>query len=118
MGQGRKPNLRRLQVMHQVRAEGCTLAEIARRLGVSRQAVADALKRKSVRQVQATCCRCTATVSATEGSADIQNLLCLKKCLATLARVPFGQRLLSMRIIAGLSQATLARENGVSQSLI
>jgi predicted transcriptional regulator len=47
----------------------------------------------------------------------MRNLLCAK-CLATLPDVSFAQRLLSMRIMAGLTQAALAQAAGYSQGLI
>jgi biotin operon repressor len=42
---GRKPDYERRRLMVRLRAQGATLEEIGRRLGITRQAVSDMLRR-------------------------------------------------------------------------
>jgi transcriptional regulator with XRE-family HTH domain len=117
MVRGTKPNLHRLQLMTRLRASGLSLTKIARQLGVSRQAVHDALTRRRVPRRPAICCNCRAAIPAAEVASSSRKLVCLD-CLANVSHIPFAKRLASMRIIAGLTQVTLARATEFSQSLI
>jgi transcriptional regulator with XRE-family HTH domain len=106
MVQGRRPNLPRRRAVLHLRQQGWTLPAIAARLGVTRQSVRyllTELRRGSVR-----CARCHVTIPTLEGSARVVGVLC-RGCLAA-ADVSFGQRLFSLRIAAGLTQAELARQ--------
>ena len=105
MVQGRRPNLARRRAVLRLRQQGWTLPAIAAGLGVSSQAVRsllNELRRGSVR-----CTRCDVRIPTPEGSAKVGGVLC-RDCL-TAGDVSFGQRLFSLRIVAGLTQAELAR---------
>jgi DNA-binding XRE family transcriptional regulator len=117
MLRGRKPKLRQRRQIERLRARGHSLAAIARQLGISRQAVHDALKRRPLPRRPILCRRCGATIAPAGGSAGTPKLLC-RSCLARLPRVGFALRLASLRHAAGLTQAALAQVTGVKQSTI
>ena len=106
MVQGRRPNLPRRRAVFRLRQQGWTLPAIAARFGVTHQSIRSLLtelRRGSVR-----CAHCHVTIPAPEGSAKVIGVLC-RECL-TAGDVPFGQRLFSLRIAAGLTQAELASQ--------
>ena len=110
MVQGRRPKLHRRRAVFRLRQQGWTLQAIAARFGVSHQSIRcllTELRRGSVR-----CARCHATIPTPEGSARVVGVLC-RECL-TAGDVSFGQRLFSLRIAAGLTQADLARRARIS----
>src|SRR5262249_51776338 len=74
-------------------------------LGVTRQSVRFLLT--ELQRGFVSCARCRVTIPTSEGSARVVRVLC-QGCLAA-ADVSFGQRLLSLRVVAGLTQAELAR---------
>ena len=116
MPSGRKPNLeRRRQAMH-LRETGLTLYQIAQRFGVTKQAVWSLLhnrpQRTSARAVP--CCACGGRiVSAGAVRRDAATALCLD-CLRGRPDAPFGQRLKSLRLAAGLSRTELAEQAGLA----
>ena len=111
MSPGSKPNLDRLNLIQHLRDEGLTLAEIAERVGVSRQAVHHALLRKRKLSGSTICSVCGVTHVAAAGVA-------CQKCLGGRADLPLQLRLTSLRVLARLSQKELADATGFSQSLI
>ena len=117
MVQGRQRNLTSYQRVARLRAKGYSGTAIARRLGMSHQAVYARLKGRGIRRGAAVCCACRATIPAPEGSNRTHDVLC-RDCLGRLPEVPFGQRLVSLRIMAGLTQAQLASVVGVPKPQI
>jgi transcriptional regulator with XRE-family HTH domain len=103
--------------MVDLRAKGCTLAQIARRVGLTRQAVHEALKRSQVQNGPVICRHCREAIPGTDGMNLSSELMCCD-CLDTYPRISFAVRLMSLRTLAGLTQSELARSIGVSQSLI
>jgi transcriptional regulator with XRE-family HTH domain len=101
-----------------LRAQGLTLQEIGRRLGVSRQYVHQQLKRsgQEVTTPGITCCACARKISSWHDSPrDCGPVYCLR-CLPDGAT--FGQRLLAYRMAAKLTQAEIAAQIGVSPATV
>jgi DNA-binding XRE family transcriptional regulator len=117
MVQGRKPNLHRLRKMERLRAKGRTLAQIVQQLGVSRQAVHDALKRKRLPRCPVYCCYCRARIADAGGTEGVSTLVC-HGCLAARPGISFAQRLASLRFMSGMPQAAPARASAASQASI
>ena len=117
MRRGRKPKLRQRRHVERLRARGESLAAIARQLGISRQAVQEALQRRPLPSRPILCRQCGAALAPAGGSAAMPKLLC-RSCLARLPHVGFALRLASLRHAAGLTQAALAQATGVKQSTI
>jgi transcriptional regulator with XRE-family HTH domain len=117
MAGGRKPNRERRRRAALLRAGGLSLAEVGRRLGVSRQGAASLLR--PLRGAPAVACaRCgAAIVSAGALPRDAGKARCLA-CLAGQPCVGLWQRLKSFRLAAGLLQTDLAREAGVKDEII
>jgi hypothetical protein len=90
---GRKPDLERRRQAAELRAQGLTLAEVGRRLGITHQAARHLLHplvRRSGRPVR--CAACGQAIRAHGAKQDGRGT----RCLACLARTPgatFGQRL-------------------------
>ena len=103
--------------MERLRAKGHTLGQIARRLGVSRQRVHNALYRQPPLPGPVACCHCQARLSTTVRTDDRRKLLC-RRCLTKVLDFSFAQRLASLRFLAGLSQAALAQATGIGQATI
>src|SRR5262249_45884164 len=97
-------------------ARGLSLAEIGRRVGMSREGVYQALaqmsRSQSPRSVPCGSCRAP-ILSPGALPSDEGQALCLP-CLATRPEVPFGVRLKAVRLAAGLMKAELADRVGVS----
>jgi transcriptional regulator with XRE-family HTH domain len=110
MASGRKPNLRRRKEMVRLRAQGLSLAEIGRRLGVTRQCVQSALAALArPRAHSVPCAACGRDiVSAGALPTDAGAAVCLR-CLARRPGAPFAQRLKSCRLAAGLTKSELAK---------
>jgi len=117
MIRGRKPNLRRLHQMERLRAQGLTLTEIARQLSVPRATVYNALNRRCGVRPVAICRHCQTPILGTEKSPSRCVVFC-RECLNKLPTLSFGQRLASLRIMAGLTQDALAQATCVSRGLI
>jgi transcriptional regulator with XRE-family HTH domain len=116
MPSGRKPNLKRRRQVALLRDSGLTLAEIARRLGVSKQAVWSLLNQRARRTASRAvpCCACGALiVSPGALRRDADAALCLP-CLRARACVPFAIRLKALRLAAGLSRTQLSQRSGVA----
>jgi len=120
MVSGRKPNVRRRAQIVRLRARGLSLAEIGRRLGISKQGVYEALVllRQPARQRSVACAHCGAPIPSPGAIAsDAGQALCLP-CLGSRPEVPFGARLKAFRLAAGLMKAELADRVGVSPMTI
>jgi transcriptional regulator with XRE-family HTH domain len=115
MVQGKRANLSRHRRIAQLRAKGLTAAEIAQRVGVSRQSVDYVLK--GLGRGTAPCSMCRATILAPQGSRRVRGLVCLD-CLTARPDIPIGRRIMSLRTIAGLTQAQLASGTGISAQTI
>jgi transcriptional regulator with XRE-family HTH domain len=117
MGKRSIPNLDRLNYIRRLRDEGHTLAEIAEQVGVSRQAVHNALRRQHKYTESTICSVCGVTPVLAAGTDCLRKVAC-RKCLDTSASISLPLRLTSLRILAGLSQINLAKATGFSQPLI
>src|SRR5262249_43222209 len=114
--QGRKSQPERLERIRRLRSKGLTLVQIAKRLGIAPQTVHAALK-IPIRRGAAVCQFCHNNFIAPEGTFDTQNVAC-RACLVNLPGVPFSVTLLSLRIMAGLTQERLADSTGFSKMAI
>jgi transcriptional regulator with XRE-family HTH domain len=118
-GSGRRPKPDRRRQILRLRAAGLSLGQIARRLGVTKQLVHQNLMAAGAAGPVAVQCRACgaefAPVRHTPGSD--RAALCLA-CLAKWPGVPFGERLTSYRLAAGLTQAELARRAGLATSTV
>jgi transcriptional regulator with XRE-family HTH domain len=119
MASGRRPDPRRRGEIAQLRQQGLSQAEIGRRLGVSRQSVQltlRAMARPAARSVP--CAGCGSPImSAGVLRSDAGSALCLS-CLALRPAAPFGQRLKSCRLAAGLTKAELAARAGLTPQML
>jgi transcriptional regulator with XRE-family HTH domain len=116
MASGRIPNTKRRARIARLHARGVTLSEIGRRLGITRQAVHDALVqlRRPAPQRFVGCTRCALPiVSPGALASDEGQALCLT-CLACCPDAGLGARLKSFRLAAGLTKTELARRLGVT----
>src|SRR5262249_54240892 len=112
---GSLPNLHRRRLMAALRAKGWTLAAIGRHLGVTRQCVALTLQKAANpprRSVPCTACR-QEIVSSGVSPRWAAPALC-PTCLDDSPAATFGQRLVSLRLQAGLTRSELARRAGVA----
>jgi transcriptional regulator with XRE-family HTH domain len=110
-----KPKKKRRQQAAVLRAQGLTLAQIAARLGISRQAVQHLLRPRKVYAVH--CARCDALIQSSGKRADTRGGLCLQ-CLGRTPGASFGQRLQAFRLAAGLSREALAERVGMTTGAI
>jgi transcriptional regulator with XRE-family HTH domain len=102
----------------QLRDQGWPNAEIARRLGVSRQCIHQMLKTiGTVGQRPLRCAGCKGIISARALTGRVMKVLCLD-CLTRRPDATFCQRLKALRLAAGLTQAELGRKSGVSKITI
>jgi transcriptional regulator with XRE-family HTH domain len=115
MVSGRTPDWERRRQVVELRAQGLTMKEIGRRLGVTQQAVSCLLKNTPPRVLPDVCCRvCGVWVAdlrvAPRGE---ENALCLA-CLGNEPFTPAGQRLKAFRLAAGLTFVELAARAGIA----
>src|SRR4051812_45827572 len=90
---GPNPRQERRRRAAALRAQGLTMPEIGRRLGVTKQGVAYLLGPKVRRRTYAVACSACGRVLWPDGSKrDTQGVLCLD-CLGALPATTFGQRL-------------------------
>ena len=95
------------------------MAKIGRRLGISKQAVDSSLKyvpNESARCVPCSCCG-EPIISPGASPADVKLALCLP-CLEQAPNANFAQRLMALRLAAGLTQAELARRAGMTLATV
>jgi transcriptional regulator with XRE-family HTH domain len=116
MVSGRKPDVRRRARIARLHSRGLSLAEIGRRLGVTKQAVHDTLTQISrpLPRRSVPCAACGAAI-VSEGvlTSDDGQALCLT-CLASTPGADLSARLKAFRLAAGLTKTELARRLGVS----
>jgi transcriptional regulator with XRE-family HTH domain len=100
--------------MAELRQRGLTYADIGRRLEVTAQAVQSTLQRAATKAERSVPCgRCgRPMISPVALPRRAGQALC-RACLARLPRAPFGRRLLSQGLAAGLTAADLARRADV-----
>jgi transcriptional regulator with XRE-family HTH domain len=103
----------------ELRARGLSLPEIARRLGITHQAVAHILRRSGpTAALPAVCCAsCRATV-AQPTEARGSGLAYCRPCLSVRPDLPLPDRLRSLRLAAGLTRRALSARTGVSAPVI
>ncbi len=110
MVSGTKPNYARRRRIATLRGRGLTLAEIGRRLGMSKQCVHETLRSMGAPpRYFVPCAGCGSPIysdGATRGDAGIA--LCLP-CLARRPAPTFAERLKAYRLAVGLTRAELAR---------
>jgi transcriptional regulator with XRE-family HTH domain len=114
---GRPPDLGHRRRVDDLWGQGLSLAEIGRRLGVTRQAIHDALRRMGHANAGSVACRGCGQPIASAGARRLDAGQAL--CLACLARTPaatLGQRLRAFRLAAGLRRGELARRARVHAS--
>jgi transcriptional regulator with XRE-family HTH domain len=119
MASGRKPDAKRRAEIARLRAKGLSLAEIGRRLGVSRQSVQVTLRAMARPAVRTVACSACGAAVVSEGAlpSDAKAALCLR-CLGRRPGTPFGQRLKACRLAAGLTKADLARRAGFRPQML
>jgi DNA-binding XRE family transcriptional regulator len=115
MVQGRKPNVAKRRSVARLHEAGYSVPQIARQLGATYQTVYHSLAR--LRRGTVVCSECHAAISAPQGSLRTQGVVC-RACLARLPSVSFWRRLLSLRLMAGLTQSELAHRAGLSASAV
>jgi transcriptional regulator with XRE-family HTH domain len=100
----------------ELRRQGMTMAEIGKRLGLTKQAVHALLTQHGQAQVPPSpvpCVRCGAVV--TSGYFTLKqnrNVLCLA-CVERDPETPFGVRLKAFRLAAGMTQLQLAERTAI-----
>jgi transcriptional regulator with XRE-family HTH domain len=120
MVSGRKPDVKRRAEIIRLRDRGLSLAEIGRRLGMSKQGVFQVLAvlRQPARQRSVTCAQCGSVIPSPGAlGSDAGRALCLA-CLGSRPDTPFSVRLKAFRLAAGLMKAELAGRAGVSPMTI
>ncbi|HEX5268967.1 MAG TPA: helix-turn-helix domain-containing protein [Gemmataceae bacterium] len=116
MPSGRKPNLERRRQVLRLRDRGLSLNDIARRFGVTKQAVWSLLNHRPQRTTsRAVPCSACGEMIVSPGALrrDADAALCLD-CLRAQPGAPFALRLKALRLAAGLSRAELAQQSGVA----
>jgi hypothetical protein len=113
---GRKPDRHKQRRVSALRRQGLTLAEIGRRLGLSRQLVHRHLKAAGMagpRRGVVRCCACAVVIATGHHTIEYNRRpLCLA-CLAEHPEAPFGRRLKGCRLAAGLTAEQLSARSGV-----
>jgi transcriptional regulator with XRE-family HTH domain len=119
-GSGPRPNSERRGRILALRADGLTIVEIARRLGVTHQAVQQQLRAAGTtpRRGVVRCRACGAPLAAGHHLLERNRPpLCLR-CLAKRPGAPFAERLKAHRLAAGLTQAELAARARLAEHTI
>jgi DNA-binding XRE family transcriptional regulator len=106
----------RRQLVAALRGRGYSFGEIGRALGVTRQAAHSAFQTQLAGGTP--CGRCGQILHRVQPPHGRNGpALCLA-CLARQPGTPFGQRLRSFRLAAGLTQAELAKATGLAHGTI
>jgi DNA-binding transcriptional MerR regulator len=100
-----------------LRQAGCTLEQIGQRLGISRQAVHSHLRYWSKRHAPR-CRECERALDAPGAARHYDRLAYCQRCLVRHPEATLGERLLALRLAAGLTRLELSQRTGVSQSVI
>jgi transcriptional regulator with XRE-family HTH domain len=119
-GRGRPPNLDRRGQAAELRAQGLTLAEIGRRLAVSRQYVWFMLQPTPPegRPTDLRCGRCRRAIPGSAAAGRSTGAVYCAECLDRLPQATFAQRLQALRVARGLTRAALERLAGVPPSWV
>jgi DNA-binding CsgD family transcriptional regulator len=105
--------------MARLRARGLSLAEIGRRLGVSRQCVQYTLHSMGRRRSYSVPCAGCGGAIVSDGAlpSDAGAALCMP-CLARQPEVSFAERLKALRLAAGMTKKELADRTGLSYEMV
>jgi DNA-binding XRE family transcriptional regulator len=117
---GRKPNRERHREVAELRRRGWTVRAIGRRLGISYQRAVVILHTSGLpADLPPVCCvTCGAEVGPRRrAGVPAAPVRCLR-CLDESSAVPFGQRLRTCRLRAGLMQRELADRCGLARATI
>jgi DNA-binding XRE family transcriptional regulator len=116
--QGRWPDPGRRRLVAELRARGLSLAKIARRLGITKQAVHQCLTRPLRSEQPGATCRGCGGVAVAAGARLRERGEGL--CPACLRRrgAAFGRVLRACRLAAGMNKAELARHSGLRPTLL
>ncbi len=119
MVSGRKPNLGLRAEVARLRATGLSLAEIGRRVGVTKQCVHWVLRTMGHKRSYSVPCAACRVVIPSAGAlpTDAGAALCLR-CLAQRPQAAFAQRLKAFRLAAGLTKAELAERAGLREQAL
>src|SRR2546426_514853 len=109
MVQGRRPDHALRKLVTELRGRGLSMAEVARQLGVSRQAVFSLIRYADLSCPQGVPCTACHVLIPTPAPRpeDSPGALCLR-CLERTPGVTTAQRLRAYRLAAGLSRADVA----------
>ena len=117
MARGRPPNPQRRGRIVQLRAEGLTYEQIGERLGITYQAVQQALRHTgNARLVAIRCRECQAVITHLRTVKDNNGPVYCVACLPGDAT--FGQRLKTLRLAKGLTLMTLGERTGIGWNLL
>jgi DNA-binding CsgD family transcriptional regulator len=116
---GRRRDQARRQQVVQLRAQGMSVADIARRLGLTRQGVLHHLRPVAVPGAPAVYCRRCGAIAlpANSNLREPRPALC-PACVAQQPGVPFSAILRAYRLAAGYTRAELARRSGVHANTV
>jgi transcriptional regulator with XRE-family HTH domain len=116
---GRPPDVGRRRQAAELRARGLSLAEVGRRLGISKQAAHQLLRGAGAPGPgPVRCAACGAAVGRPALRTRRTPPALCPACLAKRPGAPFGLRLLAHRLAAGLSRSELEERAGVARKLI
>jgi transcriptional regulator with XRE-family HTH domain len=119
-GSGRRTDPARRRKAEALRARGWTLAEIGRRLGVSRQHVWCMLHHAPHwgRRPNLRCGRCRREIHRSAAAGRTTGTVFCTRCLYRLPHATFAHRLQALRVARGLTRMALGRLAGVPRSLL
>jgi transcriptional regulator with XRE-family HTH domain len=119
-GSGRRPDLERRRQAAALRSRGWTLAQIGRRLGLTREGIRlmlrDAGPDAELPPLRCSACRAIAAPRPRGG--HLAGPFYCRACLMKDADIPLGARIRSLRLAAGLSQPALAERAGITSSTL
>jgi hypothetical protein len=117
-GQGRWPDPERRRLVAELRAQGLSLPEIGRHLGITKQAVHYCLTRPLRSHQPGVACRGCRAVAVPAGARVRERGEGL--CPACLRRrgAPLARLLRACRLAAGMNKAELARRSGLRPTLL
>jgi transcriptional regulator with XRE-family HTH domain len=118
MVSGRKTNLVRRQQITELSGQGLSQSEIARRVGITRQAVRRHLDAIDNSPPTLSCASCLATIISAGALKRNQGKALCPACLGLSPGAPFAQRLVSLRLARGLTIMQLAKWSTVDPNLL
>ncbi len=117
MRRGRRPNRQRRRLMVELRDLGLTYQQIGERLGMTHQAVQQALRYTgNARLVAIRCLECKAILTHLRTVKENNGAVYCFACLP--ADATFGQRLKTLRLAKGLTLMTLGERTGIGWNLL